>query len=229
MISVSRTRTVAIALATLVVLSALGYWSFTEYRKRALHTTVVQLVTEASARLRDALSVEVGGLSADPLGRALTLDEEANEIDQRLAALRRMSAAPNRPLFDAAELYIITVREVLRREASHDRCEVTLAGSRKALLDLLQGAGHRSESWIGRTMQAKEQFEKDSFTCRLALDAIASLLGSLSDPRAQLAPDVNPALMLEEDLRAKAEARARAASERAAAEVEQTRRFAALR
>ena len=226
--SLSRTRTTALVLAALVVLSALGYWSYAEYRKRALHTTVVKLVTDTSMQLRDALRIEMAAPAGDFAGRARALDDQANEVDQRLAALRRMSAAPNRPLFDAAELYVITAREVLRREAARDRCEVALITSRKALLDLLQEAGRRSESWIGRTMQAKEQFEKDAFTCRLALDAIANLLASLADPRATLAPDVNPALMLEEDLRAKAEAQAREASKHAAAEVEQTRRFAAL-
>ncbi len=226
--SLSRTRTTALVLGALVVLSALGYWSYTEYRKRALHTTVVKLVTDTSAQLRDALRSEGGAPAADPLGRARALDDQATEVDARLAALRRMNAAPNRPLFDAAELYIITAREVLRREAAHDRCEVALAASRKTLLDLLQAAGRRSESWIGRTMQAKEQFEKDAVTCRLALDAIASLLASLAEPRAQLAPDVNPALMLEEDLRAKGEEQARNAAKRATAEVEETRRFAAL-
>lgn len=210
----------------LVVASALGYWGFREYTKRALHTAVVALVTDASARLRDALDGEAGTRAADPAEAARRLDEQAGEVDQRLDALRRLRALPNRALVDAADLYMVTARELLRRMGASHRYRETFATSTRALRNLAETADRRSGAWIGRTIAAKERAERDYSDYRRAVDATASLLESLAEPRERLARHVAPAILIEEGQRAHAAERAREAGKRAAEELDQARRLA---
>lgn len=224
----SKSRNAMVAAVAVIIVSIVGYWSFGEYRKREQHSTVASLVADASTRMREALSAEAGGASADPIERARRLDEQANEIDKRLEALHRVGAAPNRALYDAGELYLITARELLRRKAASFRQDVAVAQSRKNLHALMRDAGRRSRTWFGQTMRAKEEFEKDVFSYRLSVDAMGNLLESLPNTRAQLKGYVEPAQLLDEELRAKAYEQARAASKSAADEVEQARRFVAL-
>jgi len=223
-ISGSRARIAAIAASLLVVALALGYWGLRKSGERALHTTVVALVSDASGRLREALERESDPARiADPeiAGR---LDQHAGEIDQRLAALQRLRAAPNRALVDAADLYLVTARELLRKmSAGHGQREA-FAGSVRALRALAETADRRSSAWIAQTIAAKERAERDYADYRRTVDTIASLLDSLAEPRARLAREIDPARLIDEALRAQAADRARAAGKRAAAELERAQR-----
>jgi hypothetical protein len=222
-------RVAAIALVVVVIASAAGYWGAGEYRKRSMQNAVTEMVSDTTSRLRDALGADARTPAASPLELAATLDNQSNEVDKRLEALRRLDGAPNRPLFDAAELYIVTSRELLRRKASTYRHATELSRSRKVLHGFMQDASRRSPTWIKQTMRAKEEFEKDAFNYRIAVDAIVKLLESFPDTRAKLAPHLDSRLLLDENLRAKAHEAAREASKQITDEVEQARRFAALR
>lgn len=222
----SRARTAAVALVLLVVASALGYWGFREYSKRALHGAVAALVADASVRLREALDDELGARVTDPAEAARRLDEQAGAVGERLAALHRVRASPNRALVDAAELYIVTVRELLRRTASRHRYRAAFASGTAALRMLAAAADRRSSAWIGQAIAANERAERAYSDYRGAVDAIASLLESLAEPRARLARQVDPALLIEEGRRAQAAERAREAGKRAADELAQARRLA---
>ena len=221
-----KTRIAVIALLAIVVASSFGFWSYGEYKKREFHRAIVALATDASVQLRGALSTDASVAALEP---PQPLEDRADQIDRELERLRRSGGARNPAQFDAIEMYVITARELLRRQASAYRDAAELAKSRGALRELMQQAGHRSPSWFGQAMRAKKQFETDAFNYRLAVDAIAKLLDSMPEPRAQLAPYVDPGLLLDEGLRAQALERARDASKRTAEEVEQVRRFVALR
>jgi hypothetical protein len=226
MISGSRARTAAIAVVGLVAASVLGYCGVREYGERGLHAAVAALLQDTSARLRDALDGEAATRAADPAEAARRLDEQADEVDQRLAVLHRLRASPDRALFDAADLYMVTARELLRRTASSQRYRAASANSTRALRHLAETADRRSGAWIGRTIAAKEQAERDYADYRRAVDATVSLLESLADPRDRLARQVDPAILIEEGLRAQAAERAREAGKRAAEELDQARRLA---
>lgn len=228
LISGRRARTVAIALVAFVVASTFAYWGYGEYRKRELYKAVVGHVTDASVRLRDALSV---GMDAPAIDANVTqrLEDHAKEVDRRFEELRRMSAAPNRALVDAAELYMVTARELLRRTASSHRYRATFSSSAQTLVALTQHASGRSGSWIVQMISAKERAEKDYSNYRGALDAIGRLLDSLPDARRKLAVHVDPAALLEEGLRAKAREQVLEASKRAADELERARELGSRR
>jgi hypothetical protein len=225
-ISGSKARTAAVTAVLVVAASALGYWGLREYRERSLHAAVAALVADASARLRDALE---NGADARAAGRgevARGLDTAAGEVDQRLEALHRMGASPNHVLVDAAELYLVTARELLRRQAASARYRAAFASSTLALRTLAASADRRSSAWIRQAIAANERAERDYANYRGAVDATASLLDSLAGPRERLARQVGPAALLGEALRAQAAERARAAGARAADELAEARRLA---
>jgi hypothetical protein len=223
MISGSRVRIAAITIGVLLIAAVLGYAALREYRTHAVRGVVTALVAETSARLRDALDADVRAASAEAARR---LDEQADEIDHRLAALHRVRPAPDRALVDAADLYMVTARELVRRTAASLRYREAFAASTGALRALAETADRRSGAWIGRVISAKERAERDYSDYRGALDATVSLLESLAEPRARLARQVDPAILVEEPLRAQAEARAREATKRAADQLDQARRLA---
>ncbi|MGH8682964.1 MAG: hypothetical protein ACREVS_08225 [Burkholderiales bacterium] len=210
----------------LVAATVLAYCGFREYGERGLHAAVVALLTDTTTRLREALDGPAGARAADPAEVARRLDEQAEAVDQRLAALHRLRAAPDRALVDAADLYMVTARELLRRTASTHRYREAFVSSTQALRSLAQTADRRSGAWIAQTIAAKEQAERDYSDYRRAIDATVSLLESLAEPRARLARQVGPAILIEEGLRAQAAGRAREAGTRAAEELGEARRLA---
>jgi hypothetical protein len=218
-------RWVAVALAALVAVSLLGYHAYGEYGKRELRGRVAVLVSDTTLRLNDALSIGIGGALIERPDAAAKLDEQAEAVDANLDVLRRMNARPDRPLVDAAELYTLTARELLRRMASSHRSGVDLSASTKALFALTQGAARRSESWIGETLRAKDAAERDFLNYRVAVEAAASLLAALADARAKLAQTVDSKLLLDDGVRAKARDQALETLRRAADEIDEVRRL----
>src|SRR3989442_14471335 len=113
------TRPAALLAAALAVASAVGYWGVSTYRKSELQKAVTALVEDTSERLQAAFAIETGTAPADQtVGR---LDDHAQEVDKHVLELRGMSGSPNRALVDAAEEYILTVRQILRNEHASPR------------------------------------------------------------------------------------------------------------
>jgi hypothetical protein len=225
MLSSPRARTVALAAGALVALAALGFCGLREYGTRSLHAAVATQLADASTRLRDALGAAAG---VDP-GAAGRLDEHADAIEAGLAALHRLRAGRDGALVDAAELYLVTARELLRRMASSRRYGNELAASTRALRTLAETADRRSGAWIGQAVAANERAERAYSDYRRTVDALASLLDALAEPRARLARPVDPAMLLEDELRAQAAERARDAGKRAAEALGEARRLATRR
>jgi hypothetical protein len=223
----SRARTAVIAAVALAAVSSLGYWGLRAYGERALRAAVTVLVTDASVRLRAALEGEAGAQTTDPEAAARALEQRAGEVDAGVAALQRLRAAPDRALVTDADVYLVTARELLRRTASIQRYRAAFAASTQTLRNLAATVDRRSGAWIGQAVAAKERAERDYADYRRAVDAAASLLDSLAEPRARLARRIDPASLIEEGRRAQAAERARTAGKRAAEELEQARRLAA--
>jgi hypothetical protein len=219
-------RTAALLAAALAVASALGYWGVGAYRKSQLQMAVTVLVEDTSERLQAALAIEPGTAGADQtVGR---LDDHAQEVDKHVLELRGMSASPNRALVDAAEEYMLTVRQILRNQAASHRYRIQVSASERALRDHMRSAKRRSASWIQEALRAKDRLEKDYFDYRLSAGAFARLLESYPDVRKKLALHVRGALLADE---AAAAARRRAldSARRLADEVEKARQLAAVR
>src|SRR6266704_727641 len=219
------TRTAALLAAALVGASALGYWGVSAYRKSELQKAVTALVKDTSERLQAGLAIETGTMPADQtVGR---LDDHAQEVDKHVLELRDMSASPDRALVDAAEEYMLTVRQILRNQAASHRYRIQVSASDRALRDHMRSAKRRSGSWIQAALRAKDRMEKDYFDYRLSVDAFGRLLESYPATRKSLARQVGAGLLVDEAVAANARKRVLANSRRVADDVERARQLAA--
>jgi hypothetical protein len=220
-------RTTALGLAALVIASALGYWGVSAYRKGQLQKAVTALVKDSSERLQAALAVETDAAAAAGIVRKL--DDQAQEVDKHVIELRGLSASPNRALVDAAEEYMLTVRQILRNQAASHRYRLQVSASERALRDHMRTANRRSGTWIKEALRAKDRMEKDYFDYRLSVDTFGRLLESYPATRSKLALQVGVGLLAEEAAAANARKRALANSRRVADDVERARQLAAVR
>lgn len=228
MIPESRNKTVAIALVSALAASALGYWGYSAHQKRELHKAVVALVTDTSARLRDALNIEAGLPPADPAATVRKLDEHAAAVDRNLTEIKRMDASRNLALADATDSYLLTVREILRYQASSHWFRLGLSESTQALRDHMR-ADDRSGSWVREAVRAKEQVNTDYRDYRLASDAFRTLLESFPADQAKIAPYVGASPLIDQNLVGTARERALEVSKQAAGEMEKIKQLDAYR
>ena len=222
------TRTTALGLAALLIASALGYWGVSAYRKSQLQRAVTALVQDSSERLRGALAVETEAVHEDAARMVRRLDDQAQEVDKHVIELRGMSASPNRALVDAAEEYMLTVRQILRNQAASHRYRIQVSASEQALRDHMRTANRRSGNWIKDAVRAKDRMEKEYFDYRISVDAFGRLLESYPATRKKLALQVGAGLLVEEAVAANARKRVLASSRRVADDVERARQLAAV-
>ena len=223
------TRTTALGLAALVIVSALGYWGVSAYRKSQLQRAVTALVQDSSERLRGALAVETEAVHDDTARMVQRLDDQAQEVDKHVIELRGMSASLNPALVYAAEEYLLTVRQMLRNQAASHRYRIQVSASEQALRDHMRSANRRSGNWIKEAVRAKDRMEKEYFDYRISVDAFGRLLESYPATRKKLAQQVGAGLLVEEALAANARKRVLATSKRVADDVERARQLAAVR
>jgi len=218
------TKTVAAALVALLAVSALGYWGYGAYRKSDLHRAVSVLVRDTSERLQAALAIETE--TTQSVGR---LDDHAQEVDKHVIELRSMSASPNRALVEAAEEYMLTVRQILRNQAASHRYRVQMAASDKALRDHMRTANRRTNSWIQEALRAKDRLERDYLDYRLSTEAFGRLLESFPEARKKLALHLGTGPLIDAAAATDARRRALESLKRAASEAERARQLAAVR
>ena len=224
----SATRSTALGLAALVIASALGYWGVSAYRKSQLQTAVTALVKDSSERLQGALAVETGAAPEDTAQMVVKLDDQAQEVDKHVIELRGMSASPNRALVDAAEEYILTVRQILRNQAASHRYHNQVSASERALRDHMRTANRRSGNWIKEAVRAKDRMEKEYFDYRISVEALERLLASYPGARKKMASQLRVPLLADETV-VGARKRTLANSRRVADDVERARQLAAVR
>ena len=217
-------RAVAAALVALLAVSTLGYWALSAYRKSDLQKSVTVLVRDSSERMKAAFAIQTE--TAQTVAR---LDDHAQEVDKQLIELRGLSAAPNRALVDAADEYLLTVRQILRNQAASHRYRVQMAASDKALRDHMRSSTRRTAPWIQEALRAKDRLEKDYLDYRLSVEAYDRLLESLPETSKRLAVHVGAASVADMAAVADARRRARESLKRAAGEVERARQLAASR
>jgi len=220
---VSRAKIIAVALAATLVAAAAGWWAYGEHQKRELRKAIVALVADTGARLRGALTATAEGPEA-----ARKLEEDTAAADRNLAELKRMNAAREPALADAADDYLLTSREILKRLADVQRYRQLLSESLPALLEHMR-ADNRTGAWVQEAVKARERANKDHRSLGLATSALDPLLQSFPASQKKVAPHVDPSVIIEDGVVDAAHARALETAKQAAAGFEKTRQLDAFR
>jgi hypothetical protein len=206
----SRALALALAAVAALVAAAAGYWAFGVSQKHSEEHRLVELLRDTTGQLREALAP---GAPASLVAR----------IDENLQAAR---ARRDPELAEAADLYILSAREIARRRVEAERLEREAAANRAALEAHMARGERRNVAWIHGALELKKRVERDHFDLDLTLKALDELLGALPESEKKLAPRVAQEVLLDEAARQAARRAAQVELKRASAALQRARALA---
>jgi len=178
---------VKVLIAGIVVL-VLCVWGYSMYDVHSKRAAMLAMVKNSAERLRTALNAK-----ADD---TIDFDAGARAVDTHVTALRGMNAGASVELHDAADGYIVSVREILRRRHAMRSAREALAKSTQALGVHIQ-TDRGAADWTRQAVTLKTAVDRDLRDYRIATESYASLLDSLPGAQAKLAPHVNAAWLID--------------------------------
>lgn len=217
----ARPKPLVIALAV-VAIAIIAYWGYSAHKKRAFDATTVAAIQDSSQRLRAALTLAAGPPEAVTMSTAEKIGTDAGEVDRRLQALRHASTTPDMALADAADSYLLTVRELLKRIAGTQRHRLMLAESTAALRDHLR-IDTRTGAWVSEAVRSKARMDKDFRGLRIDSEMVDQLLESFHRSQDKIVPFVDSGAFIDEKLVADARQRTAATLKKAAVETKSFR------
>jgi hypothetical protein len=209
----------------LIVTAVFGYWAYSSNQKRELRAVITLILHDVSPRMREALSLEVSLPPTGRVGTGAQLEQHAAAVDQRLLQLKGLSGAPDFQLFDAAGSYVLTVREILRRQAASNRLRLSLSESLEALRTHMQ-ADNGTGAWVQEAVTAKERVDGDYRKYRVSTEAFNTVLGTLTAAQAKIASYVEASMLSDVQLISETRQRTFDATNLAAAEIEKIKELA---
>ena len=183
------TRNLKIA-ALLVAIVGLSVWVYHVYQKRTTREATLSAVRDSGERLRKALAPSTENGIPD-------FERDAAAVDAHVAALRARDTAAIRPLADAADDYLITAREILRRAAAMQGAEARLAKNLDALTQHIQTDQGRAD-WPQSAVRLRADVDRDFRDYRIAAESYGPLVESLPKSQARIAPYIHGALLLDD-------------------------------
>lgn len=212
----SRPKPLVIALAVVVV-AIIAYWGYTATKKRELDATIVAAIQDTSQRLRSALTLTAGPPEAITMQAAERVSADAEDVDRQLQALKRADATSDMALVDAADSYLLTTREVLKRIAGSHKHRLMLAESTQALRDHMR-VDTRTGAWVSEAVRGKTRMDQDFRGFRIDTEKVDDLLESFHEPENKIVPYAGAGALIDKKLVADARMRASAELKRATAE-----------
>lgn len=193
----SAKKTIVVAVVGLLVAAGLGYWAYQEQKQRELHRAVAVLLKDSSTRMRDALGIEAAPPTLNRARFVKTFEGHALTAERNLQLLKRLNAAWDRALVDAADDFLLTTREILKQQAESHRHRLLLSESARELREHM-GADDRTGAWVQEAVKRKEHAEKDYRNYRLAASAYTKLLEQFPASQQKVAPYLGPTLLIED-------------------------------
>ena len=172
------TKRTAILAVSVLAVALIGYWGYGAYQQRQLNSSVGAALKAPAGHLRAAVAIEGGSAPADRLELAKKLDGYAAEADGAIARVKALPVQRNRVLTDDADAYLVTVREVFRKQAVMNRSYQLHTDSLRALNEHMR-TDNRTGAWVVQAVAAKERAERDFRDYRMAATAYVMLLEGL--------------------------------------------------
>ena len=212
-----RTKYLVFGLAGALLVVVAGSMLYGVKKKRDLESSAVAGASDATARLRDAVSGKVD---------AARVQAHADAVTLHIETLGREDASRAKALAEAAALYLTDVQAILRNQATALRSRAAATASRRALAAHLAHAADRGPGWIQQAVALKTKAERDNFDYRTAMGALARLYFTHRESQDKLRAVAPQVPLLEEELRARLHQQAKDAETEAQAEIERIRTMA---
>ena len=221
-------KALAFTIAAVLLGGTLGSWAYDSYKRKTFRASVVTFVQDAGQRMRDALTLEAGLPAEGRMGIARQLEQHAAAVALDLQQVKALDGAPDRKLADAADSYLVTVREILRRQAASNRHRIAMTNSLEALRAHMR-ADDRTGRWITAAVRARAQVDADYREYRITTEAFGTILDGLAASEKKIAPYVDASLLSDPRLIEAARSRTLEALGEAATEMEQTKQLLSAR
>jgi len=217
-----RVKRIGIIAVAGVLLAVFAYAGYGAYQKRELRARVVDAVAKASRQLDETLVIDV---IAPPAAIAGRLEAGVARSEELLQQLRALAARRDPDLVEAADPYVASVLEVLRRQAGAVRYRARFVEDREALKEHMARVGTRSENWAAEAIRLKKQLEQDNFDYQLTVASLGNMLAGLLDARRKIEAQLPAVALPEEAALVRARERSLAAAGTAKQELENARRL----
>jgi len=213
-------RNLIIALALLVLVAIVTFVAWNRHQTRQLHDATLEKISAATGDLRTA---------ADSKSSVQIITAGAARVDGDLTALRDTATSRILLLAAGADGYLLSARELLRRQAIMRELHDKIGGEIIAFRDHLLAGNRSAASWTTDAVRLKNQMEQDFREFQRTVDAHTKIADSFPEARralAGLAPEDR--LIRDAEIAAMRDT-ATAAAKSLAADVEAARRIAAPR
>lgn len=218
----ARVKRIGIVAVAGILLAAFAYAVYGVYQKRELRAQVVDAVAKASRQLDEALDIDLLAPSA-PI--AQRIDAGVARSEELLQQLRALAARRDPELVEAADPYVASVLEVLRRQAGAVRHRARFIEDRDALNQHMALVGTRSENWAAEAIRLKKKLEQDNYDYQLTVASLGNMLAGLIDARRKIAAQLPAVPLTEEAALVRARERSLGAAGAAKQELENARRL----
>lgn len=167
-----------VIIAAVAVAIALAIWGYSAYRTHQTRTSITGMVMDAAARLKPALARE-----------ASDFEPAVQAVDRNVATLRKLDTKSMPALADAADGYLVTVREILKRRAAMQSAGERQARDLETLTQHIQSDRGRA-AWPQEAVRLRENLDRGFREYRIATESYAELLESLPGAQAKAAEHV---------------------------------------
>jgi len=212
-----KAKPLAIAGIALALLAVLGYWGYGAYTQLEARRSAAALIKDTAERLRQALRLEADGRTptVEVVGE---FDSHLAAVDRNYSELRRLDPGALGGLAAAADDYVITAREILRRLAISNRARLSLASSSETLRNHMR-SDRGAAAWPGEAVRQRERVDHDYRDYRLAAATLVKLIDSFPASQSLVTPYVEPALLIEPGILAAARVAAATSAKAIATEI----------
>jgi hypothetical protein len=168
-----------VTIAAVAIVAVLCIWGYSAYRAHTTRAAIVALVTDAGERLRAALPID---------GQA-DFEAAARAAEAHVARLRKLDTGSMLPLADAADGYLVTAREILKRRAAIHSVRERVTKELDALTQHVQSDRGRAD-WPQQAVRLRDELDRDFREYRIATESYAELLETLPGAQAKIAGHV---------------------------------------
>jgi hypothetical protein len=220
-----RHRNWTIAAGVCVLLgAAFAWWSYKTHHVQNLAKTITLLASETGTELRNALMLDGRPPAEHTEETTRLLEAHFSAVERYLRKLRSIDNSAVLAAAEAADDYMLTSREILRRLAASHRSQRLFSQNSRALLEHMRN-DHGGASWVGQAVRLKNQVEKDYSELDAATVTLARLLASFPDAQLRVVPYFEKQRLVEQSLLDAARQRALASAKQAADEIEKIRKW----
>ena len=219
-------KQILIVVAAAALLAVFAYAGINVVKKRQFQAQIAQQVSEAAGRLEPSLGLDINAPSMEALEK---LDASIATTDASLQTLRSASARLNPALANAADDYIATSLNVMRRQAGSLRGRQRFADSHQALTAHVAQASQRSGQWVNDAVRLRQELDRAFFDYNTAATSLGNMLAGYPESRRRIAVLLPSASLPPEAASREAHQRAVAAAEATRGEHEQAKKLLAPR